>query len=119
MRGLLGVMAFWLTLPASAAECPQERAIYELNGARFVFSPADSLTGWSATLERPGKPPITFESTYNNGVVRTWLLLLGGGDGDGIAIRLSDSPLGSAVPAFVAQGIEPAGTWRLTGCVAP
>lgn len=125
MRALLAVVAFGLALPASAAKCPQERAIYSLGDATITFE-ADSnpYTGWAATLRAP-TAPVRFHVVASNGVARHYFV----SDQSHLSsvIELADSrgrfswaEAGSpASPTLNIPNFGPRGTWRLTGCSKP
>ncbi len=125
MRALLAVVAFGLALPASAAQCPQERAIYSLGEATMAFeADKNPYTGWAATLRAPSAP-VRFHVVASNGVVRHYFM----GDGSHLQseIELIDAKgrrtwgeAGKpAAPAMRLPNFGPRGTWRLTGCSKP
>lgn len=125
---MLAVAAFGLWLPASGAECPQERAIYSLNGATLTFemNPKSMELGWGAVLRSPSAP-VRLYSTISNGVAQAYLLSEDGAHWLRSEIELLDdegshrwADLGQpASPQLRLPGLGPKGTWRLTGCSAP
>lgn len=136
-RTLLAMAVVCVALPASAAECPQERAIYSLGDATFTFEPdPDNMyTKWSATLRAP-TAPVHFRVVASNGVVKHYFRSETGQFSEDIGAvsptfgseielldargRFSWGEAGKpANPSLRLSGFGPKGTWRLTGCAKP